>query len=35
MPHAVFPFETERLKPRTAAEIGRLIEKRRTERSAN
>lgn len=35
MPHAIVPFETERLKPSTAAEIGSLIEKRRTERSAN
>ena len=35
MPHAIFPFETKKLKPRTAAEIGSLIEKRSKEKSAN
>lgn len=33
VPHAPFPFEMKKLKPRTAAEIENLIEKRGTQRS--
>lgn len=33
MPHVPFPFEMKRLKPKTAAEIENLIEKRGRERS--
>lgn len=32
MPHAPLAFEMKKLKPRTAAEIGNLIEKRGTQR---